>query len=179
MHTRSIYLGVLVSLLIGLSAPGSWALAKLRISTGAVIQADELTLRQIEEAFNRAEEAMENEDLETLMQLYSIDYRYQTYTKDDMRKIWKDFFQKYDRITSLHAFSKVVVKPGKPPTAEIVCTGSLWATDSVTHRRVNLASWLGNTHYLVYERGEWRIKGQGVKASPTSPFGKTVPPPLF
>ncbi|RMH08819.1 MAG: hypothetical protein D6704_02360 [Nitrospirae bacterium] len=173
-----ISLGLFVSLIIGLSGLWSSGWAKLRISAGAVVQATELTVRQIEEAFNRAEEAIKEEDLDALMHIYSKNYRYQNYTKADMRKIWEEFFKKYDRISTLHSFSRILVKSGKRRTAEVVCTGSLWATASDTHQRVNLASWLGNTHYLIYEDGEWRILGQGTKVSEPSTFRK-VPPPLF
>ena len=46
----------------------------------------------IEEAFNRAEDAIEDKDLDALMTVYADTYRYQDITKADMRTIWKGFF---------------------------------------------------------------------------------------
>jgi len=145
---------------------------------GAEIQADPESILAIENTFNRAEEAIGSGNLQALMQIYSDHYRYKNFTKKDMKKIWKDFFEKYHRIATRHSFSRIVVKTGKHPTAEVTCTGSLWATTNESDQRVNLASWLGDVHYLVFEEGAWRIKGQGRKAPNPSHFGQS-PPPLF
>lgn len=88
-----------------------------------------------------------------------------------MRTIWKDFFARYDRIDALHAFSRIVVTPGKQSTAQITCTGALWATSDRTGQRVNLSIWAGDIHYLVYEDGAWRILGQGRNALNRPEFG--------
>ncbi|MEP7153575.1 MAG: hypothetical protein ABI856_17885 [Nitrospira sp.] len=167
---------VLISLhVLGLGAPAS---AAVRIDAGADLQADAETVRQIEELFNRAEEAIGKKDLDALMTVYSDHYRYQELTKADMRKIWKVFLEKYDRISTLHSFSRVVVTSGKHPTARITCTGALWATSDRNDERVNLSSWAGDVHQLSYEEGAWRIVGQGRIAPNRPEFGK-APPPLF
>ena len=93
----------------------------------------------IEEAFTRAEDAIVTKDLDALMTVYSERYRYQALTKVDTRKIWKSFFEQYDQIHTLHAFSRILVTPGHPSTADITCTGALWATVDGTDQRVNLS----------------------------------------
>jgi hypothetical protein len=105
----------------------------------------------IEEAFNRAEDAM--------MTVYADTYRYQDLTKADMRTIWKGFFEQYDRIATIHAFSCILVTPGDPPTAQITCTGALSAILDGTDQRVSLSSWAGDIHRLMYEDGAWRVLG--------------------
>lgn len=55
------------------------------------IQADAETVDHIVEAFNRAEDAIGEKDLDALMMVYSEHYRYQDLTKADMRKTWRDF----------------------------------------------------------------------------------------
>ena len=154
----------------------SWA--RIRIGKEAEIRADAKTVQAIEDTFNLAEEALHQRDLNSLMELYSKDYHYQDLTKKDIRGIWKDFFRKYHNIATSHSFSRIVVKGGTPPTAEILCTGSIWATSNQTDQRVNLASWLGDIHFLVYENGAWRIRGQDRKSPDLKPFGG-APPPLF
>jgi hypothetical protein len=150
----------------------------LRIDTGADLQTDAETVRHIEDVFNRAEEAIGERNLDALMEVYSEQYRYQDLTKADMRKIWKGFLERYDRISTLHSFSRVVVKPGKYPTAQITCTGALWATSTQNDHRVNLSSWAGDIHHLIYENRAWRIVGQGRNAPNRSEFGQ-APPPLI
>ncbi len=142
------------------------------------IQADAETVDHIVEAFNRAEEANGEKDLDALMMVYSEHYRYQDLTKADMRKTWKGLLEQYDRVTTLHSFSRIIVKPGKSRTAQITCTGALWATSDRTDQRVNLSSWAGDVHYLMYEHGAWGIVRQGRNAPSRSEFGQ-APPPLF
>jgi hypothetical protein len=161
--------------ILGTGAPASGA---LRIDAGADLQADAETVHQIEEAFNRAENAIGKRDLDGLMMVYSEHYRYQDLTKADMRTIWKGFFKQYDRVSTLHSFSRIIVKPGKDPTAQITCTGALWATSDQNDQRINLSSWAGDVHYLMYEHGAWRIVGQGRNAPNRPEFGQ-APPPLF
>jgi hypothetical protein len=137
--------------MVGVGTPASSA---LRIDTGAVIEADAETVARIEEVFNRAEDAIAEKNLDTLMVVYSDHYRDQDRTKVEMRNIWKHFFEQYDRIDTLHAFSRIIVTSGTPPTADITCTGALWATVSGTEQRVNLSLWAEDIHHLSYEGGE-------------------------
>ena len=145
---------------------------------GAELQADAETVRHIEEVFNRAEDAIREKDLDALMTVYSEHYHYQDLTKGDMRTIWRGFFEHYDRISTLHSFSRITVTPGPPPTADLTCAGALWATVHQTDQRVNLSSWAGDIHHLMYEEGVWKILGQGRNA-PTRPEFRQAPPPLF
>jgi hypothetical protein len=84
----------------------------------------------------------------------------------------------YERISTLHSFSRIVTKPGNPPTAQIMCTGALWATSNQSDQRVNLSSWVGAIHHLLCEHEAWRIVGQGREATKRQEFGP-APPQLF
>lgn len=178
MIRRLPIVGILAGIAIGALGLGTSSWGALRIDIGADIQADAETVRHIEEAFNRAEDAIGAKNLDALLRVYSEHYRYQDLTKTDMRKIWKGFFEQYDRVATLHSFSRIIVTPGKHPTAHITCTGALWATSDQNDQRVNLSSWAGDVHHLIYEHGVWRIVGQGRNAPNRSEFGQ-APPPLF
>ena len=178
MTGRLLMAVTLVGVSFSLLGAGGLASGALRIDTGAEIHADAETVDHIVAAFNRAEDAIGEKDLDALIMVYSEHYRYQDLTKADMRTIWKGFFEQYDRVTTLHAFSRIIVTPGKSPTAQITCTGALWATLDRTDQRVNLSSWAGDVHYLMYEHGAWRIIGQGRNAPHRPEFGH-APPPLF
>ena len=136
------------------------ALAETKMSKQMEIQANEKTVKEILTAFDKAEKALKAQDLDDLMALYSKNYDYHGLTKNNVRDLWKDLFEKYRRISSHHIFSKIVVTvDGKAPKARITCTGGLWATAESTGERIILDSWFEEVHRLVYENGAWRILG--------------------
>ena len=60
-----------------------------------------------------------------------------------------------------HILTRFVVEENRtPPTAQVTCSGSLWAISNQTGERVNIDSWFGEVHYMIYEDGAWRIRGQ-------------------
>jgi ketosteroid isomerase-like protein len=152
------------------------ALAKHRIAKGAEVEAPSSTVREIHENFHKAEHALETGDLDALMAVYSDNYENLGLTKDDMEKMWGDLFARYRRFLSNHSMARVDVTPGEPPVAEVTCSGSLWATSKETGKRTSVDSWLWETHILVREDGEWRIRGPGKNAVMTQGFGATVHP---
>ncbi|HXX75326.1 MAG TPA: hypothetical protein VEI50_09370 [Nitrospiraceae bacterium] len=163
--------------ILALSVPSPVS-AKTKISPDAEIHADQKKVHEIIATFEKAEDALEARNLESLMALYSKDYSYHGLTKDDIRKIWKDLFAQSHRIASEHRFSKIVVADGTNPKAEVTCTGSFWSTSDESGKRVNIDSWYEEVHYMVYEDGAWRIRGHAGEASKDPLFGKT-PHPLF
>ena len=175
IKTPCLFIIMCMGLFIGYQGFDSTAWAKFRIGRNADIQADEKTVREIEAAFIRAEAAMNAGDVDSLMELYSEDYHFGVLAKHDMKTIWEDFFRKYHRVESSHSFSRLVVRKGNPLTAEITCTGSLWGTSNEKDERVNLTSWLGDIHFMVYENGGWRIRGQDRKSPKISSFEGAPP----
>ncbi len=173
-----VAVGILFGIAMWLQGPCLPAYAKLRIGMGAASQTDAKTVREIQQAFNQAEEAIGAGDLDVLMALYSEHYHHGSFTKEDVRKAWGSLFSEYRRISTAHSFSKIVVTPGTTPSAEVVCTGSIWATSSDTGQRVNLDSWLGEVHFLIYEDRTWRIRGPAKKAQDAMGF-RAGPHPLF
>jgi hypothetical protein len=159
----------------GLALP---VLAKTKVSPGAEIKADEKAVHGILASFQKAEEFLDARNLDGLMGLYSKDYYYNALKKDDVRKIWEGLLAQHHRIASSHMFTKIVVVDGKHPTAEITCTGSLWATADPSGKRENIDSWFEEVHHMVYENGEWRITGQ-VGEHPRAPEFGVAPHPLF
>ena len=165
-------------------AAGPWlpgitlpALAETKLSKQIEIQANDKTVAEIQAAFNKAEKALKEQDLDDLMALYSKDYAYHGLTKSNLRDLWKDLFAKYRRISSHHIFSKIVVTvEGKNPKAGITCTGGLWATAESSGERIIIDSWFDEVHRLVYEDGAWRILGhdgedqQAVQSGAAHPY---------
>ncbi len=110
------------------------------------------------------------------MAVYSENYGNFGLTKDDMEKVWSNLFAEYRRFSSNHSMSGIEVTSGENPTAEVTCSGSLWATSKETGRRVSIDSWLWEVHILVREEGTWRIRGPGKNAIRMLQFGATLHP---
>lgn len=148
------------------------------VDTWAEVKADDKTVAEILAAFHQAEQALETQNLDALMNLYATEYRYHGLTKEELRKIWAQLFADYQGLRSNHIFSRIVVRSDRTPTAEITCTGSLWAMSRQTGDRVNVDSWYGEVHHLIYEDGAWRIRGHAGEAPKGIQFG-VAPHPFF
>lgn len=167
------------------------AVAKTEILSGTVLEpdhkpviegpavADHAVVKGILAAFNRAEEAVRARDIDALMAIYSKGYNYHGLRKSDIRKIWGELFAHYRQISTTHLLTRIrTVESGSDLSAEITCTGALWATVGETGQRVTIDSWYGEVHHLVNEDGMWRIRGSVGEAPTVLPFG-TAPHPLF
>ncbi len=149
------------------------------IAHTAEIQADDRTIKEIMSTFNHADEALKRKDLNALMDLYSEGYNHNGYTKEIIRRDWDVIFQQYHDFSSTHVFSKITVEVGEVPKAEITCTGSLWASSARSGERVNIDSWFGVVHLLIYEGGAWRIRGYAGEIPRIAPRYALPPHPLF
>lgn len=130
------------------------------ISQSATIQADKKTVDEILSVFKQAEDAVRHRDLDALMALYADNYKHHGFTKDSLRVEWKQLFQDYRDFSTTHVLTRISVEPEKTSsTAQITCTGSLWAISNETNERVNIDSWFGEVHYLAYLGGAWRMRG--------------------
>ncbi|HXV68556.1 MAG TPA: hypothetical protein VD738_06490 [Nitrospira sp.] len=153
--------------------------AKIVVPTGSVIEVDEPTVNAVVTLFERAEQAIKAHDLETVMAVYAAQYNYHGLKKDDIRRVWKDLFDEYGEIASTHLFTKInKVGSGRSAVLEVTCTGHLWAVSKTSGLYVPIDSWHEEVHYLVFEEGEWRIRGNVGESPRVLPFG-TAPHPLF
>lgn len=169
------FLMIVTAPLFGLGS----AQAKIVVPAGSVIEADDATVTSVVTTFERAEQAIKAHDLETVLGLYSSQYNYHGLKRDDIRKIWKDLFDEYKEIASTHLFSKISkVGSGSNAVLEVTCTGHLWAVSKTSGLYIPIDSWHEEVHYLVFENGAWRIRGNVGESPRVLPFG-TAPHPLF
>ncbi len=166
---------LLIACVIGVGT----AAAKIVVPSGSVIEVDEATVNTVVKAFEQAEQAIKAHDLEKVMAIYSSQYNYHGFKKDDIRKIWNDLFDEYEEIASTHLFTKMTkLGAGKDAVLEVTCTGHLWARSKTTGLYVPIDSWHEEVHYLVPENGAWRLRGNLGESPLVLPFG-TAPHPLF
>ena len=149
------------------------------IPHSATIHTDKKTALEILKNFKRAEEALKRKDLDSLMEFYADTYQHRGFTKDSLKAEWKHLFGEYRDFSATHVLTlfEVVVDADKVPlTAQVTCTGSLWAISNDSNRRVNLDSWYNEVHYLTYAEGAWRIQGHAWEVS-NPPDAPTARPP--
>ena len=152
--------------------------ALTQILPEASVEADQQSIAELIGTFDRAEEAIRARDLDSMMAVYAINYQYHGLKRDDIRKIWAELFARYDLISNIHTFSAIkVIKSGKDVTAEITCTGAVWANSRDTHKRISIDSWYQEIHRLIKSKDGWRIVGN-LGDQTIRRFG-TAPHPLF
>ena len=172
---RAFFVVVVPALVV--SPPVAFALTQ--ILPEAVVEADQQSVTELIGTFDRAQEAIRARDIDGLMGLYATNYRNHGLKRDDIRKIWADLFARYDLIANIHTFSVIkVVKTGKETTAEITCTGAVWANSKETKQRIPIDSWHQEVHRLVKGKDGWRIIGNLGGDQAVRQFG-TAPHPLF
>lgn len=150
----------------------------IMVDSWADVKADDAMVSGILAAFNRAETALQAGNADGLMDLYSEDYHYHDLTKSDLRAIWEELLAHHRDFRSNHILSRIAVVPAASPAAELTCTGSLWAVSKETGQQVNIDSWYGEIHYMVNEKGAWRVRGHRGEGPKTRGFG-AAPHPFF
>ncbi|MBI5673716.1 MAG: hypothetical protein HZC50_10860 [Nitrospirae bacterium] len=131
-------------------------------------------------AFERAEAALQKEDLDALMRFYAPAYDYHGLKDNDVRRVWGEVFEHYKAVESLHLFSDVkVLRVNDELRVEVTCTGGLYGTDEHTGKRLTLDSWFREVHYLVKEGDAWRFLGNAGEVPAGAPFSSAPHHPLF
>lgn len=154
--------------------------AKTHLTPSTIQEVEQETVNELLATFEQAEQAMQAHDLDGIMALYSDEYEYHGLKKADIRNIWRQLFDNYRELESVHTFSMIRrVGPAQKLTAEMACTGVIWGTSRKTTLRTPIDSWFEEIHYLKKENGLWKIVGHaGGNVQPVLQFG-IAPHPLF
>jgi hypothetical protein len=163
---------------------GIKVLALTDVIKGADVQASPETVKAIMTAFDHAEEALQNKDLVKMMDFYSDAYRNRGLRKEGTSWIWEDIFVRYDQLSSRHVFSKILVD-SKKGTAQVTCTGALFGISvlkkgdkpspaAMTAEPVMIDSWFEAVHYLILEKGTWKIIGHDPAVGKEGTFGAGI-----
>lgn len=125
--------------------------------------------------FHKAELAIEAEDIDALMALYSDSYKNAEHDKTSVRKIWIRIFAEFNKLSTMHTMRFVVVNPGGS-TIVIQCSGLLMGVPEGKANRVPLDTWTMNDHVLVLDNGGYKIIGTTGKARKRLWFDKALHP---
>ena len=151
--------------------------AAVEIAPGTGAKSD--VLKELVAAFDQAEMAVQQGNLEALMLFYAEDYNYHGLKRPDVRRVWAEVFDHYGKITSRHVFSDFkIVQTGSRKQAFVTCTGGLYGADKASGTPITIDSWVGEVHSLVKEHDRWKFRGN-VRGSPSAPATSAPHHPLF
>lgn len=123
-----------------------------------MVSATSKDVKEIQEFYARVEDAMMKKDIDAMMKFYADDYFHKGITKEQVKGLWTNIFNSFERLNSAHIFSSVNVQGND---AAIVCTGTLYGIpkDSKEAMFVTVDRWTNQDHYLSKINGNWQIVG--------------------
>jgi len=154
--------------------------AEIHVPPGIVADADRKTAREVVAAFERADAAVRQADLDGLMPFYASGYNYYGLKRADVRRIWSEVFAHYRELTSRHVFTEVKVwHSGPVKKAAVTCTGGLYGVEKESGKPITIDSWVGEIHHLVKEGSAWKFLGNVGREVPEVPATSAPHHPLF
>lgn len=149
--------GVLALMSLYFPAPVA---ADVEVVPGVVGERDQALMRDVVAAFDQADAAVRQADIEALMPFYAKGYNYYGLKPADVRRIWAEVFVHYRDLSSRHVFTDVkLMQTVKVKKASVTCTGGLYGIDKESGKTITIDSWANEVHYLIYEDGAWRFLG--------------------
>ena len=145
--------------------------AAVEFAPGVGADADQPVIKELVAAFNEAEAAVKQADLDALMKFYATAYNYHGLKRSDVGRVWEEVFLHYRDVSSSHIFTELkLVQADSTGKAYVTCTGGLHGTEKQTGKPITIDSWAREVHYLVKEEGAWRFLGNaGGVSSPALP----------
>ncbi|MFQ6004019.1 MAG: hypothetical protein ACE5OQ_00830 [Woeseia sp.] len=124
----------------------------------ASIEIDERELHSIADFFHKAERAIQTENIDALMALYSYSYtNLRNGDKHFAAEIWSKIFARFDNISSRHSM-KLITYDKAAGRAVTECSGLLFGTPEGENGLIPIDRWDDQKHMLVKE-GQWKLLG--------------------
>jgi hypothetical protein len=134
-------------------------------------------LTELGHFFHAAEVAIETEDINAVMALYSDNYSNGPHNKQSLIPIWKRIFKDFNKLYTKHNM-RIVTDSKESPVMIIRCSGILMGTPEGENEAVAIALdyWINNDHILVKEKGNWRLVGTTGDEKKRFGFDKPIHP---
>lgn len=113
---------------------------------------------EIKQFFTAAETAIETENLEMLMSLYSVNYKNGEHTKDSAKKIWKRVFKQINNMSAIHNMRFISMAPESDGMI-MRCSGLLLGVPEGEENLITIDNWTDTDHILARENGKWKLIG--------------------
>jgi hypothetical protein len=124
----------------------------------ASIEIDESEAQNIANFFHQAERAIQSENINELMALYSDEYTNQkSGDKQFAAELWGKIFSRFDNISSRHSM-KLIDYDQAAGRAITECSGLLFGTPEGESNPVLIDRWDDQRHILLKE-GDWKLLG--------------------
>lgn len=116
----------------------------------------EQTFNEVKAFFLTAEKAIEAKDLETIMALYSNNYRDGELDKKSVELAWRKIFARMDKMASLHNMKLARMSPDRNMVV-FQCSGLLLGTPGSDKGYTTIDNWNNQDHILIKEDGKWKL----------------------
>ena len=138
----------------------------MRLHHDAKVKTGEKEYDSIVNFFHQAEMAIEAEDIEQLMSLYSA--RYTTLNGQGSKSaeaIWRKIFNNFDNLSARHSMTLLTYQSTEGNQIAVTeCSGLLSGTPSGGEGIVTIDSWDNQRHILTKE-GSWKLFGNAGEGS--------------
>ena len=129
--------------------------------------------------FRDAERAIESENLEDLMALYSERYTNRGQDRKFAEGVWRKIFDDFDGVSTRHSMQLLTYdETTGRPVVVLECSGLLQGTPKAGGRPVTIDTWDEQWHVLVDEGG-WRLYGNSGESRQRFGAGDRQTHPLF
>ncbi len=108
--------------------------------------------------FHAAEKAIETEDMEALMTLYSDNYSDGEHDKKSAKLIWERIFARFDTMSTRHNMKFEKMSADKNMVV-FQCNGLLLGVPDINKGPITIDNWNNQEHVLVKESGKWKLIG--------------------
>jgi len=130
----------------------------------ASVKIDESEAQDINDFFHHAERAIQSENIDSLMALYSDEYTNSgNGDKHFAAEIWNKIFTRFDNISSRHSM-KLIDYDEAAGRAITECSGLLFGTPEGEVGLVVIDRWDNESHILVKEE-HWKLLGSSGKSA--------------
>ena len=131
---------------------------ELNIDPASMQKIGEKVWGEINQYFSDAEVAIETENLEKLLALYSDNYRNGDHVKNSAKEIWVRIFASFNNMATIHNMRVITTSP-KSDVMIIRCNGILAGVPEGDNDRITIDSWVNSDHILKKENGKWKLIG--------------------
>jgi ketosteroid isomerase-like protein len=157
---RTTIASALWALFLAAAVAGGAARADIQMPKPERTNADARTEAEFAAFYEQFEEALQGEDIDTIMSFYAGDYLHHGITKRQLRFMWLEILGSFDDLYSVHIFSKITVHGDD---AILVCTGALLGIDKKGADYQAVDRWVNQNHWLTRIDGKWRMIGGATK----------------
>tara|TARA_B100000315_G_scaffold259397_1_gene315276 strand:- start:3213 stop:3761 length:549 start_codon:yes stop_codon:yes gene_type:complete len=148
---------------------------KLNFDPSSKNKVGDKLVNEIEHFFREAEIALETENIDVLMDLYSENYQNGVHDRSTVKKTWKKLFKDFDNLVTIHNMTFINVDKAQK-TVIIRCTGLLMGKPNEKKGMISLDTWNRSDHMLSKENGKWKIMGNSGKERKRLWFSRPLHP---